>query len=65
VLYEPDLTSSRDVNYRRIIFFPELDVYLDSRDGHETTYLYGEKISAKKLIRKLKNNNNIFGPGGF
>ena len=64
VLYEPDLTS-RDANDRRIIFFPKLDVYLDSRDGHETTYLYGEKISAKTLIRKLKSNDNILGPSGF
>lgn len=64
VLHEQDLTS-RDVNDRRIIFFPELDVYLDSKEGNETKYIYGEKISAKKLIRKLKSNDNIFGPGGF
>lgn len=64
VLYDPDLTTLYEPN-RRIVFFPKLDVYLDLREDKNTTYLYGEENSAMKVIRQIRSNDNIFGPGGF
>ncbi len=69
VLDDTDLTCQH-INYRRIIFFPKLDVYLDIKDldikeGLGTMYLYGRKDSAKKVIRKIKENDEIHAPGGF
>ncbi len=68
ILYDTDLTCQH-TDYRRIIFFPKLDVYLDIRDldreKPETMYLYGKKDSAKMVIRQIKEYDETHAPGGF
>lgn len=64
IFYDDDLTTPYEPT-RRIVFFPKLDVYLDFIEDKNTTYLYGEKNLAKRVIRKIRSCDDIHAPGGF